>query len=196
LFSPPCRAEPRLSRRKWLLGRSGPWQRKQLASKMGLMSRWKSIVMFVGGGSFEVSIEAPGELPQQSRIAARATGRSTLVLVTSPNHARRTTESRGNQSGRGQPQSKTLSRSTGWSSSRQVLDCGCPLPLFWPNWDDHVPDERSETPDTERGRFLLKHFILIKTAFADGRSSRARPYDSRRSSKCPGATARHEANCQ
>src|SRR5437868_15335384 len=97
LFSPPFRAESRLSRRKWLFGRSGPWQRKQLASKMGLMSRWKSIVMFAGGGSLEVSIAAAEALQQASKIAASAIGRPTQVLFHSLNDVRCTTESTGNQ---------------------------------------------------------------------------------------------------
>src|SRR5678815_637619 len=38
----------------------------------------------------------------------------------------------GNQSGRGQPHSKTLSRWIARRCSREVLECGCPLPLsFW-----------------------------------------------------------------
>jgi len=34
-----------------------------------------------------------------------------------------------NQSGRGQPHSKTLARCLAHYSVREVLECGCPLPL-------------------------------------------------------------------
>ena len=34
-----------------------------------------------------------------------------------------------NESGRGQPHSKTLSRRIARPSFREVLECGCPLPL-------------------------------------------------------------------
>jgi len=34
------------------------------------------------------------------------------------------------QSGRGQPHSKTLARLPARHSVREVLECGCPLPLF------------------------------------------------------------------
>src|SRR6266581_261454 len=36
----------------------------------------------------------------------------------------------GGQSGRGQPHSKTLSRGVARHFFREVLECGCPLPLF------------------------------------------------------------------
>jgi hypothetical protein len=36
---------------------------------------------------------------------------------------------RRNESGRGQPHSKTLSRRIARHSFREVLECGCPLPL-------------------------------------------------------------------
>src|SRR5215510_11203000 len=35
----------------------------------------------------------------------------------------------GSQSGRGQPHSRTLSRRIACYSFREVLECGCPLPL-------------------------------------------------------------------
>src|SRR6266542_5953326 len=50
LFSPPLRADSRLSRRKRLLGRSGPWQRKHDFSKIGLTSRSNSTRSSDGGG--------------------------------------------------------------------------------------------------------------------------------------------------
>jgi len=34
-----------------------------------------------------------------------------------------------NESGKGQPRSKTLSRRIARDSYREVLECGCPLPL-------------------------------------------------------------------
>src|SRR5436305_1080361 len=39
---------------------------------------------------------------------------------------------RSDESGRGQPRSKTLSRNRAGHSIRQVLECGCPPPIFPP----------------------------------------------------------------
>src|SRR6266576_1487273 len=55
---PPFNAESRLSRRNRLLGFSAPWQRRQVASRIGLMSRAKSIWTDAGGGSLDSSTSA------------------------------------------------------------------------------------------------------------------------------------------
>src|SRR5579859_2960874 len=65
-FAPPFSADSRLSRRNRLLGRSGPWQRRQELSRMGLMSRAKSIFPVVGGGSFDSSISAAARERQRA----------------------------------------------------------------------------------------------------------------------------------
>src|SRR5215469_7184046 len=66
--SPPLRAAARLSRRNWFFGFSGPWQRRQFSSRMGLISRAKSIVLVAGGGSLEISTSAANAGRPQSDI--------------------------------------------------------------------------------------------------------------------------------
>src|SRR5688572_18190764 len=52
---PPFKADSLLSRRNPLLGRSGPWQRKQLCSRIGLISMEKLTWFVAGGGSWDTS---------------------------------------------------------------------------------------------------------------------------------------------
>src|SRR5438477_12262019 len=54
-FSPPLRAASRLSSRNLLFGLSAPWHRRQEVSRIGFMSRAKSICVAAGGGSFDSS---------------------------------------------------------------------------------------------------------------------------------------------
>src|ERR1043166_2351408 len=52
---PPFNAASRLSRRNRLLGFSGPWQRRQVACRIGFTSRAKSTWSDAGGGSLDSS---------------------------------------------------------------------------------------------------------------------------------------------
>src|SRR5437588_4287776 len=79
-WSPPLSADSRLSRRKWLLGRSGPWQRKQLPASNGLMSREKSIGFPDGAGNFEIS-GAPANVGSEKKSMRVNVVRKTATSV-------------------------------------------------------------------------------------------------------------------
>src|SRR5689334_22173636 len=69
-------------------------------------------------------------VPPCGVLPARGKGRmkvATVIVELKPSAC----PTNGSQSGRGQPHSKTLSRRNARRSFREVLECGCPLPLSW-----------------------------------------------------------------
>ena len=76
--SPSFNAISRESRRKWLFGRLGPWQRKQEFSKIGAMSRAKSIFLAAAAGSLPGSSggSAARAEPRTAQAATKAVSNS------------------------------------------------------------------------------------------------------------------------
>src|SRR5437867_4127311 len=80
-LSPPLRADSRLSRRKWLLGLSGPWQRKQVFSKIGLISASNAILTWAAGGSLLGSREGAANRAGEPNAASKIWVRSLIGLT-------------------------------------------------------------------------------------------------------------------
>src|SRR5437870_2625251 len=83
---------------------------------------------------------------------------------------------RPGQSGRGQPHSKTLARLLACHSVREVLECGCPLPLSLP--DPSCPRSHSgsrrltfkseiRNPKSEIGRASSRRLLHLSQCFQD-----------------------------
>src|SRR5690242_14273547 len=66
-LSPPLIAAARVSNRKPLFGFTGPWQRMQEVSKIGLMSRAKSMWLVAGGGNLESSMASAAKRRREER---------------------------------------------------------------------------------------------------------------------------------
>src|SRR5439155_501087 len=79
LFSPPFNADSRLSSRKCDFGFSGPWQRKQVFSKIGLTSRSKSACTLAEGGNLSSSTSAASEQLGVDRAVRRVANRTALA---------------------------------------------------------------------------------------------------------------------